>query len=252
MKSPEAKAALLAFLDRMPAAKRKELSAVTPEALGMGHLLHVSRDNNIRRFEPGVTRRTAPGEDHTIPRISTATTWAGCVLGYQSDVNDYLNQPVTKAADGRKVAFKGGWVVYGLPFEYALRPSVALVPDAPRTGEHWLVTYDNMTVDYRPFLIAKVFYEDYSIRAGGDGARVSTITAVFEVLENQSLAMGGGLSLSSGYWRLVFNDLHASNTYGTVNIISCDRITETDYQMAKGAVASLLSMDVPTPASQCW
>ncbi len=252
MKSPEAKAALLEYLELLPDDKRREIVAVTPQVLGVTHLYHLSRDNDIRQFSPSVSKRTAGGEDRSIPRISTAVDWAGCIMGYQSDINDFLRREATQSAHGEPVPFRGGWIVYGLPFEYALRPSNALVPDAVRSGEHWLVTYAEYNIDYTPVKLAKVFYESFEQRALPHNHITSKTTVIIEVLEGQTFRLGAGYSLNPGYYRVVVKDLHMSRNHRQVDFLEIKEITSAEYLTLKGATAGLLSFDNPVPASMSW
>ena len=252
MKSPEAKDALLSFLQLIPENKRKDLVAVTPRALGIDQLYHMSRDTNIRQFSPSVTKRSAPGEDRSIPRISTAMDWAGCVLGYQSDVNDWVRRETTSDAAGNPVPFKGGWIVYGLPFEYALRPGPSLVPDAKRSGEMWLVTYAQYNIDYRPRRLAKVFYDSYSQKATGARQLDTEIVVVIEVLPECSLRVTPSLTLPTGYYRLRIHNLHRSASHAQVDIREMRELSTIEYRAMKNISAGLLSLDTVTPAYASW
>jgi hypothetical protein len=104
---------------------RRNVTIETPESLGVQHLLHISTDTNIRQFVPLIGRRQAPSEDRTVPRVCVCPHLLGCILGYADAVSDFH-------ADGAKQndAFKGGWKIYGLSFDAALKPNSKLVYDA--------------------------------------------------------------------------------------------------------------------------
>ena len=251
MKSPEAKQALKDYLLRLPADVRKNLRAVTPEALGQPLLLHISTDNLLEGFSPYITRRTVEGEDRSVPRICTAPSLIGCIMGYVNDVSDFLERPTSTTAKGRKVPYKGGWVIYGLPFDYALRPGDALLPGVDRTDEHWLVSYDRFTADYRPVRVGKFFYERVEYR-GTAAAPESVLTIVVEVAPQMELFVTKNLSLQPGYWRMVVRGLEQARSWQEAHFDRVQQITEAEYFTLKGAVANLLSFDNPLPPSLQW
>lgn len=253
MNTSDAKQALISFLERIPAEKRKHLTAVTPRAVGQDLLYHMSRDNSITQFSPSVTKRTAGGEDRSIPRISTATTWAGCVKGYQADLHDFEERKHSVNAQGERVDFTGGWVLYGLPFEYALFPGPGLVPDSIQSGEHWLVTYDKYTLDYTPVKMAKIFYTEICRRTEQPGSPPTVyITAMFEVFEGYDVRLGGGFTLPSGYWEVKTRNLHGPGTHDAARILSVKNIPKAVYDSHKNISAGLLSIENEVPASLGW
>ncbi len=251
MKSPEAKQALKDYLLRLPAETRKSLRAITPEALGQSLLLHISTDNMLEGFSPYITRRTVEGEDRSVPRICTAPSLMGCIMGYVNDVSDFLERPTSTTAQGRKVPFKGGWVIYGLPFDYALRPGDALLPGVDRTDEHWLVNYDQFTADYKPVRVGKFFYERVEYHST-NGAPESVLSIVVEVASGMELFVTRGLTLQSGYWRMQVRGIERSKSWAKINFNRVQEISEAEYFTLKGAVANLLSFDNPIPPSQRW
>lgn len=253
MKSPDAKQALTEYLLRLPEDKRAQMRLATPKTLGTPLLLHISFDNLLERFQPAVTKRTAQSEDRSIPRISTAPTLLACVLGYQSDLSDFHDHPKVRSYDGtREVAFKGGWIVYGFPFDVAIRPLEELLPDVERTDEHWLVTYDRFTTDYRPVRVGKVFYDRVEYVANGTGTPDTLVTMIVEVHPNMAMALGKDHVLQPGYWQVLVKNLQSAESWDTVEIKRIQQIDAPEYNARKGAVAGLLSLDIPLPPSQTW
>jgi hypothetical protein len=253
MKSPQAKQALTEYLLRQPEAKRAQMRLVTPTTLGTPLLLHISIDNLLERFQPSVTKRTADGEDRGIPRISTAPSLIACLMGYQSDLSDFHEVPETRSFDGtRKVVFKGGWIIYGFPFDVAIRPSKALVPDADRTDEHWLVTYDRFTTDYRPVRVGKVFYDRVEYQGSSQETPHVEVTMLIEVHPEMTLWLGGRYRLRAGYWRVVIRDMDRLRSAQAVEFVRIQEIDHVEYEYRKGAVANLLSLDSPAPPTQTW
>lgn len=252
MNPAEAKKAITDYLLRQPEAMRLNMALVTPDSLGQDLLLHLSYDNALTNFQPYITKRTAEGEDRTIPRISTAPSLLTCLLGYQTELNDFHEVPKVTAADGREVKYKGGWVIYGIPFEYAIRPNSKLVPDADRTDEHWLVAYDKMTSEYTPVRVGKVFYDRVTYKGQDREYPDVYVEMVVEVHPGMSLNLNTGTILSEGYWVVDLKNLHDSKTYRSIDIRRVREITKADYESRKTHTAGLLSLDIDLPTSAIW
>lgn len=252
MSSPAAKQAMTDFLLRLPESTRQNMQLVTPKSLGQDLLYHLSYDNALQCFTPFVTKRSAEGEDRSIPRISTAPSLLTCLLGYQTELQDFHNRPNVTSADGRKVEYQGGWVIYGLSFEYAIRPNDKLVPDAGKTDEHWLVTYDRCTAEYIPTRLGKVFYDQVTYKASSGEFPDVHIEMVIEVNLGVSLNLGRDVKLPSGYWVVEVRNLHTSKTFDTIDIRRVREITKSDYEGRKTLAAGHLGMDIELPASSHW
>lgn len=252
MNSADAKTAIKDYLLRQPEAMRVNMTLVTPESLGQKFLLHLSYDNALSSFQPYITKRTAEGEDRTVPRISTAPSLFTCLMGYQTELNDYHQRPKVTSADGRKVTFTGGWIIYGLPFDYAIRPNNKLVPDADRTDEHWLVAYDKMTTEYTPVRVGKVFYDRVTYKGQDQEFPDIYIEMVIEVHPGMSLNLGMNTNLPAGYWVVETKNLHDSRSYKSIDVRRVREITKTDYEQRKTLTAGLLSLDQGLPASAFW
>lgn len=246
MKSAKAASALKGFLLRLPEEVRKHLTPVTPSSLGQPHLLHISRRNDLESFVPRLSDFLAKTEDRSVPRICTAPTLFGCFLGYQREIIDF-----TKREPSGGVAFLGGWEIYGLPFDIALLPGKELLPDVNETGEHWLVTYDQFTVDYEPVHAGKVFFTSVESVA----ANKTTRTIVNMVIENTTetpLHFDGQISLGKGYWQLEMEYFKKDRSWRDCKgVISCDEITEDIYRGLKKTSASLLN-HASRPVSMNW
>lgn len=136
------------WLSLLPPSKQGEVKVRHYRDMGVGKLYHISSNHELGPMMPSVTKRTLAAEDRAVPRISTATTLAGCILAYQACTHDF-EDPDYK-----------GWYVYGLPFEHAVRPSKKLLPDVEMSDEHWLVTFCPETIAYIPRPVAKFFITD--------------------------------------------------------------------------------------------
>lgn len=246
------KQALLHFLSLIPDNQRKELSVVTPDQLQQSHLLHMSRDNGLQNFTPAISARVLNGENRSIPRICTAPTLVGCVLGHASDISDYTGRNDGSSVDQKKaIPFKGGWILYGFEFDVALRPSRRLVEDVERTDEHWLVSYDDETVKYKPVKLAKFFYQSVSFVATGSVPRTD-VEMLVEVLTDIPVRFDRKTTLGKGCWKVKCQGFHNASRWDKVATVETEKMLPVDYNNAKRLVASMLSFEDVGPPSSRW
>ena len=171
---------------------------VTPESLGQHYLLHIAKEK-FKELLPNVSRRAAYSEDNTIPRIHTAPALIECINGYASITHDILNGDFeTKSKKG---LYKGGYYIYFIPFEYALKPNNKLVYDAEATNEHWLITYNKETKTYKTSNVGRVINVGCSFTpdAINNGTKESIFLAI-EIPKDQVLRLDEKQVISSGYW----------------------------------------------------
>lgn len=244
--------ALSNYLALLPEETRNELRPVTPQDLKLDLLLHMSKDISIEGFVPTVTRRASRHENHSIARISVSPTLVGCIMGYASDVHDFFQRPTTYDVNGqRKVGFRGGWALYGIPFEYALRPSAKLVPDVERSDEHWLVTYDPDHITYRPQLLAKFFYGSIQYEATARYPR-SEVTLLVEVMTDTPIRFDDKRTLTRGTWKITVKGLHSAKRWNSLTGVQIEQMPRNEYIASKRLVASLLSFKEAVPPSMDW
>lgn len=252
MNTRQATALLQPYLSLLAPETRRELMVVTPQSLGTPHLLHISKDTDIARFVPGITRRGMKKEDRTVPRVSTSPCLIGCLLAYSSDMFDFHERkPGLKFGEARNVTFKGGYVIYGFRFDVALRPNRKLVPDVERTDEHWLVPFDGNHTTYQPETLGKVFYSSVAYEVI-DGCAVPRIEMYVEVLTDQPIWLDGKQQLTRGCWRISMTDLHRSVRWNDVRGLVVESIPSNDYTAVKRNVASMLSFESLGHASARW
>jgi hypothetical protein len=247
-----AEQAIQHFLSLLPEDVARELTIVPASKLDPACLLHISKDTAIPAFTPTVTRRGMEMENRSVPRVSTAPSLVGCIMGYSSDLYDFMEQPNSVSADRqRKIKYRGGWGIYGIPFQFALRPSKKLLPDAARTDEHWLVTYDEATVKYEPQLVGKFFYEVVTYRAGRDLPQVE-VEMIVEVLTDTPIRFDNKTVLKRGFHRLLIKGMHNADRWDKIPVVEAREINRVEYSASKQLVASMLSFENLAPASADW
>lgn len=248
----QAAAKLQSFFSVLVPETRRELTVVTPETLGLPFLLHISKDTELGRFVPGVTRRGLKREDRTVPRVSTAPSLLGCLIAYASDMFDFHERkPGAKFSEPRNVPFKGGYAIYGFRYDIALRPSRKLVPDVEQSDEHWLVAYDDQHTTFMPEQIGRVFYSSVAYEVL-NGRAVPRIEMYVEVTCQEGIWLDGRTKLDRGCWRVTMTDLHRAPSYKQVNNLKVEPIGNEDYVAVKRNVASMLSLESYAPPSARW
>lgn len=217
---------------------KKNCKVITPNDLGqVNNLLHIAKQK-FKILTPNISKRAAPSEDNTIPRIHTSDNILGCILGYAQTVSDVGNaEKKDKYAPGD---FLGGYYIYSIPFKYALSPNTKLVYDSNVTNEKWLITYDQETITYQANIIGKIVV-DYS-RAeviDKDYAVIKNyfcmwITEPFYLSRQNKVSGTKEIYLQPGYYSFCVNDRKAT-------IEDVKQISKQDFDNKKKVKASLLS-----------
>lgn len=243
---------LRAYFRLQPKDVASALTPVRAERMAYPYLLHISKDNKIEKFVPSVTKRSLDGEDRSIPRISTAPTVAGCIMGYASDIHDFMERPTCASGDGqRKVRFAGGWAIYGIPFEFALVPDKTLLPDVKRTDEHWLVNYSPRWTTYPAQILGKFYYEEVRHVATAKGP-VSVLTIMLEVLTDTPILFDRRTRLTRGYWKLSVQGLHLAKRWDEIESVEAEPMDPEDYTKTKQRIASMLDYEDRAPPVMAW
>lgn len=207
----------------------------------MPQLLHISSDGGIKKFTPMVSKRTANKEDRTVPRVSTAPHLMGCINGYCEVIGDFLEYGT---AD-----WKGGYTIYGIPFDIAGSPHVDLVVDVKDTDEKWVIPYDHKHREITPTKLGKFFVKGvYYENCRGDN-RLYSFTAFIHVTTPQRIYLTEKVFLPQGYYRLQISNSSESFQFKS-DTISFNVITRAEYMEAKGVTAGLLSYTAPAPSDQ--
>lgn len=231
-----------------PAEIQRWLSLLPPSKQGevkvrryqdVGKLYHISSNHELGPMMPSVTKRTLAEEDRAVPRISVATTLAGCVLAYQACTHDF-ESPDYK-----------GWYVYGLPFEHAVRPSAKLLPDVEMSDEHWLVTFCPETIAYIPRPVAKFFITDVQQTRRLRNIRVR-YNGYVEVMGLEGLRVAEDKILPPGKYRFHWTreDLR---TYKDSDAFVFEPVSNAEYKTVRRDTVSLLGFDDHVkPGSAYW
>lgn len=216
------------------------VTVVSAEELGQRWLYHISVDPKIKRFIPELSRRTALKEDRTVPRISTAPTIIGCLLGYQADLGEFLNN--TLGDD-----WNGGWYVYGFDSQPSVLPGKKILIDVQTTDERWLVPYRSDKWQYPAKMIGKFYYRKASVYTQGKNQKWE-VEVLVEVNRDAEIRFFDGLTLAEGFWNLTFDRSIHSWKKGVGEHVR--QLSTSEWKKLKGVHADLLSYQEPN--SSTW
>nr|DAT15844.1 MAG TPA: hypothetical protein [Caudoviricetes sp.] len=159
-------------------------------------LYHVSMNPNIQRFTPQVSNRTLLGEDRTVPRISTSTCLLGCLNGYQSLISD-MDKRESKN-------FLGLYRVYGIPYQYAIKPSKKLLKDVDISDEYWITSWKKETQSIVPDVIADFLVPKIETVYGSNGQ--DKVIHIFIHVKRATLYLDHEKQLSQGFYEVIISD----------------------------------------------
>jgi hypothetical protein len=187
------------FLEYWPNTIGNNVDILTP-ANSSGVVFHISTNNSLKSFEPRVSRRTMNREDRSVPRVSTAGTLNGCLSGYSSALYDWEQMDAEK--------WSGGWKIYAINYEVALKPNKKILGDADSTEEVWLVPYNKAHVRYPATPIGEIFFTKVGREATSDAKlpRKVVVKAYVRIAEGNMLPLNKSTVLRAGYYKLIYNN----------------------------------------------
>ena len=155
-------------------------------------VLHISNDQALKKMRPRIGFRQMKVEDRTIPRICAASNLLGCIYGH-TGVHEMA---MGRFVDDDRSNWNGVFAVYRLPVEAVIKPSKRLVPDAPQTGEVWVVPYEPSLYEIYPIRVGTMFLHDVMERAI-NGQKVISNTIFLKVDQSYALEKD---TLSPGFY----------------------------------------------------
>lgn len=241
---------LTQWLETVPEKVRRNVNVVGPDDVKLDYFLHISTNTAIKKFIPLIGRRQAISEDRTVPRITVATSLLGCFIGYAKadfDFKSYASNGTSENA-----YYKGGWKIYALPFEAALKPSARLVFDAKKSDEHWLVSYSRETNEYPSAEAGKMFYRSLRLisRSGEDPDGEMELYA--EITKEEGIRFSKNHYLNPGYYRIVGPVQQNVQDWTDDEDYIVTPIEKTEYFSAKNASADLLGLTSGIPPHLQW
>ena len=210
------------FLEFWPSTISNNVEILTPEN-SAGVTFHISTNNALKSFEPRVSRRTMNKEDRSVPRVSTAGTLNGCLSGYSAALYDWENMDADK--------WQGGWKIYAVEYQAALKPNKKILGDADQTEEIWLVPYNKEHVRYQATPIGELFFAKVGREATNNPKlpRKVYVKAYVRIAEGHMLPLNKSTVLRAGYYQLTYNNWFEAMDLRNPQDIMIVPITSGDY-----------------------
>ena len=213
--------------------------------------LHIDK-NAPNVFTPRMPQSAMKGENYTCPRVSTSNTLLGCYIGYNRGEYDLIK--------GYKVDninesdnYLGGYLISKIDFKHALMPNSALIPDANKSEELWLVNYTPETAEYRPITIGKVFISKLTYIPVIGSIRPSvTIDFYIENNSDDLIAIDKVNLIGRGYFKLNVRWLDSFDMSISNANITLESISKIVYEQCKSKQAELLEFKAPLPGYSKW
>lgn len=224
---------------------------VAAQDIGQDYMLHIDKQTPAV-FVPRMPRVAASSENDTSARITVAAHLIGCIIGYDRLEPDLLGG--TDKSTVKKTGFRGGYDICTLPFKHCLFPNEKLVYDAQRSHEHWLVSYNKETLEYKPTKVGKMFVSKvtYVPVTGKDPAVVFEIYV--EVNKVDGFKFSPSAYLDKGFYFITigFNRDKHQGSADDHNDLKVEKIDAAQYNKAKRLSAALLSHKDSIPKYLHW
>lgn len=241
------------YLKTLSPVVQSNIDIVTSENIDQNYLLHISIDSKIKQFIPRIGNRQGNKEDRTVARITAAPSLLGCLIGYAVSEYEFTNfVPDGKPENNN---YKGGYYIYEIPFQYALKPNNRLVYDATYSDEYWLTSYSPNTNVYTPVQIGKLFIQSINHVSKNGSLPDAYATIFIEVLKEEGISFSKNIFLKKGYYEIngpltvYFNKQHKWNKDGKFTV---KEISSSDFNKVKDQSVSLLSIDNSIPTYLKW
>jgi len=226
------------YLSTVPKAVEKNCEVVSADEIGRIHMVHISTNTNIKAFIPMMSGRTMDKEDRSVARVCVAPELLSAMMGYGAA---FYESTVPKLKKDDDPKWKNGYHIYGLPFEYALRPDKKILPDANMTNEHWLVSYNKDTAEYKPVDLGIVFYGDIAIKRGANFTVDTDVELFIRVDHKDGLWFTPHQHLAKGFWYYRGYDAGSIRNYNGTKTVKAVPIEESEFMKKKRVVAATLS-----------
>jgi hypothetical protein len=207
-------------------------------------MLHIDK-NPVAVFTPMMPRSAMPSEDNTTARVTVAPSVLGCYVGYYRAHDDFIKGAVVKP--GAKDPYRGGYIIHQLDFVHCLAPNAVLVPDAERSAEHWLVPYNQASLEYTSREVGKMFVTEVLQKANTQGEPSTELTLYLECTVEQGFLFSPTLRVGAGYHcAKVLWSRGVKETCFVDNDIALREVDAAQYMAAKQLSANLLSRTEPS------
>lgn len=213
---------------------------VSAEEVGQDYMLHIDKKTPAV-FNPMMPRSASATEDNTAARITVSPSLLGCMLGYARVEMDVQNG--TKTTDVKRTGFRGGYEICELEFKYCLAVNTKLVYDADVSNEHWPVTYNKKTMNYKPVKVGEFFVKYLTYEASSGSQPNTIITFYLHVIKESGFNYGLDKHVDKGFYKCVTKWDSSEELLLNKEDQHIESISGSEYAKHKGLSAAMLSME---------
>lgn len=200
-------------------------------------LVHISTNPNIKSFVPCIGDRQAPMEDRTIPRVCTANTVLGAMLGANLLENDH------NRSQKEYPSYLGGYAIYVFRPEAAIAPNDKLCGDSKLSGEHWLVPYSESTQAYPAQIGGKIFIGEFRGQPRSQKDPKIICDFYVEVTDEKGFYFSKNKLLLQGFWKITGDLPVWGKQWERDARYVVEPVLQSTYVEIKKRSAALLSVD---------
>ena len=224
---------------------------VSAQEIKQDYMLHIDKQTP-KKFIPMMPRRAGLSEDNTTPRITVAPNLVGCLIGYAVAEDDFIKG--SDKEDYEFTKFKGGYEICELKFTHCLYPNSKLVYDSARSQEHWLVSYNKATLEYKPTKIGKIFASKVIYEAVSGGMPMVTFEIYIEIYKEEGIKFSPNIYLDKGFHRATvkFENKEHPGSVREEGSFKVEAISATEYKQHKQLSAAMLSHQDKVPKYLNW
>lgn len=224
---------------------------VSAEEIDQGYMLHIDKKTPTK-FVPMMPRSAAKNEDNTAARITVAPNLIGCLIGYARSEDDFLEG--TDKLSIKHTEFRGGYDICELNFKHCLYPNEKLVLDSPRSQEHWLVSYNKSTLEYKPTKIGKMFVSKITYESRSGKLPVPTFELFIECHKEGGIKFSPNIHLHKGFYKatVIFDRVVHIGSVDEEDGFKVEAISASEYNKAKQLSAAMLSHQDKVPKYLNW
>lgn len=211
-------------------------------------MIHMTPDHSNKAYIPRIGTKQGYTEDRTMPRVTVADTLIGCLIGYACLEEDFFNRNQDKAIAQRS---KNGYRINRLDYDFCLRPNARLVYDVQATNEHWLISYNKDTIEYKPTLAAYMVVGSITVMQHPKyDDPDSIITCFVDVREKSGIYLAEDIHLEQGYYSFtVCYNRHITFDTKLSDKLTMRKISRSEFQNRKLIEVSTESLK---PAYMKW
>lgn len=239
------------FLKLQTAEVQEDCKIVSVDDLGQEYLIRIDK-KPPPKFVPNMPKSAMSTENTTTPRITTAPTLVGCMIGYFRIERDVIDGTAPDVHGN--VKFAGGYSISKLKIRHCLKPGSSMVTDADSSDEHWIVPYSIDSVEYVPEIIGQLFVGSVTYLPVSNHWPGVRLEMYLKVDTDDGFQIMPGKRVGKGYYRFTvyWKNIRTRSVKDEGCLIGLEPIDQLSYDEQKNLKASMLSLKDQLPGFSGW